>query len=109
MTDHQKKIMQHLKFSAKNAITKKRLAQLTGIKPREVERAIRELIIQHGFRIGSSCERPFGYFIISTKEEMLRYRAQLLSRMKNLNERLRAADRQRAELIDRAIQYELYL
>lgn len=109
MTSNQNKIMQHLKTGAQNAITKKKFAQLTGIRPREIERAIRDLIISHGFRIGSSCERPFGYFVLETDAEMKRYRTQLLSRMKNLNERLRAADKQRAELIDKAIQYELYL
>lgn len=77
MTSEQNLILRELRHGRQRAISKKVLAKITGIAPRRVEAIIRELIVEHGCEIASSCERPMGYFLIDNEIELRRYRAQL--------------------------------
>lgn len=89
-----------------NAITKSALAKQLRFTTRKIENDIRDLILLDGINIASACDRlPFGYFIIDNQEEASRYRAQLISRIRKLNERLMAVDENTA----RKIQRELFL
>jgi len=85
------------------AITKRDIARRLGIDARQVEHLIRELIVRRGMNIASACDKPAGYFIIDTQEEATRYRNQLVSRMRRLNERLQAVDSNLANRLQREI------
>ncbi|MFQ5630572.1 MAG: hypothetical protein ACE5I1_17505 [bacterium] len=108
MTPDHKKILAYIEPGARRAVTKKYLSARTGIPTRKIERLIRELVIEYGVEIASSCERPFGYFLINNEAEGRRYRSQLLSRMKKLNERLSAVDKITARKISETLQIEIF-
>lgn len=109
MTDDERKVSALIQTGVENAITKTRLAELTGLSPRIVEKIVRGLIVTYGIEIASSCEKPFGYFRIASEAEGKRYRNQLISRIRSLNERLAAVDKNTARKISRTLQRELSL
>ena len=109
MTKEHHRIMQELRHGKDRAISKKALAVICQIPARRVEALIREMIVKHGCEIASSCEWPMGYFLIANTDELKRYRRQLGSRMRSLNERMMAVDRNLAREINRILQRELFL
>lgn len=91
------------------AVTKQEIASRLKMTTRQVEHGIREWIIVGGVNIASACDRkPFGYFVIENEAEAKRYRNQLISRMRKLNERLAAVDSNTAKAIHQALQKELF-
>jgi predicted DNA-binding transcriptional regulator len=76
----------------------KEIAETLTISEREVRRLVRELI-GRGVMIASTMERPYGYFLPRTPQEIQRYARQLKSRIAKIAERLHDFDRATATKI----------
>lgn len=74
-------IVRSLLYGKENAIKAPVLAKDIGIDERVLRDAIRHLRQSHGLRIGTSLEKPAGYYLIRTKEEARETSGQLWSRV----------------------------
>jgi len=96
--DTMRKKINNILASSAEPIQARYIAEALGISEREVRRLVRELI-GRGVMIASTMERPYGYFLPRTPQEIQRYVRQLKSRMAKIAERLHDFDRATATKI----------
>lgn len=70
-----------------NPITAKTISKRLRIPEREVRRAISGLVTKRKLLIASSVNKPFGFYLIETLEELKECLGQYYSRLKTLKER----------------------
>jgi len=80
-----------------NAATRESLVAAFDIPDRECRRVIEEIVIAGRLPIGGLPRPPFGYFVLSTKEEYEQVKADLLARIKMIGNRLDGLDAAWAE------------
>jgi hypothetical protein len=73
------------------------------VSEREVREAIKALIEQHHHPIASTVEKPYGFFVPATPEEVEAYAAQLKGRIISTATRLRAFEQSTADKVIDAV------
>lgn len=71
-----------------NAVSNKKLAELTGIEERKVQDLVKHLVEEHRYPIGSATGQPHGYYWITTAAEQERSEKQLEHRIISTARRL---------------------
>ena len=72
-----------------NPITCRRLEKVTGFSSRKIRRVIASLVIKHHILIASSVHYPYGFYLITNKEEAELCLGQYYSRAENVVNRAR--------------------
>jgi hypothetical protein len=75
-----------------NALTKKSLAHLAGITPREFEKIV-HMLRKEDHPIISVTEAPAGYFLPTTEQEARQYLGHFVSRIRNIYQSLKGVER----------------
>ncbi len=91
----------------KDAVKLSTVAFLTDLTERDVQFAVSALIETHGLSIGSSCQRPTGYYIIETPEELEQSLGQLSHRITALAKRIAALKKSTLPLVLNQLAIEL--
>ncbi len=72
-----------------NPISCRRLEKITGFSSRKIRRIIANLVVKHRIPIASSVHYPFGFYLITNKEEAEGCLKQYYSRAKEVVNRAR--------------------
>jgi len=67
-----------------NPITCRRLEKLTGFSSRKIRRIIANLVVRHHILIASSVHYPYGFYLITNKQEAEACLGQYYSRVENV-------------------------
>src|SRR3990172_4470840 len=94
MTREQTEVVTIIKAhrGVQEAISRKELVRWVGLTDRAVREIIHSLICDYSCPIGSQVKPPYGYFWISSQEELIQVRKTLRSYMISIAQRLRAVD-----------------
>lgn len=76
-----------------NPITVQELERITLASSRRIRRAVANLVVSHGIPIASSVHYPYGFYLITDKEEALRCLRQYWSRVKEVARRAKSLSR----------------
>ena len=88
-----KDLVSVLRLGSENATTSNELAKITGISTRDISDITADLIINHGYLVGSSRRLPFGYFIIETEDELTNTLRSLNNELQGILNRHQALNR----------------
>lgn len=72
-----------------NPIRCRRLEKITGLTSREIRRIIANLVVKHRILIASSVHYPYGFYLITDKQEAELCLRQYYSRVQNVLNRAR--------------------
>jgi len=102
LTRKERLVLGLIPAGCKQAVHKRRLAELTGLSEREAREIIYHLVVEHGLPIGSSTEPGAGgYFIIKTAEDMVIATRHLKPRAVKIFKRARALEKIAQSMFDR--------
>lgn len=90
--DHLEKIILNIlkKHRGKNnPIRCRRLEKITGLSSRKIRRIIANLVVKHRILIASSVHYPYGFYLITNKQEAETCLRQYYSRIQNVLNRAR--------------------
>lgn len=104
LTSREQLIYSLLPKGHQQAITKARLAKLSGLSEREAREIIYGLVVKHGLPIGSSTEPTGGgYFLIQDEEDLEVATRHLLPRARAIIRRTRALEKIAEEKFSRQL------
>ncbi|WP_161821429.1 DNA replication protein [Sporotomaculum syntrophicum] len=108
MTRKERLVLGLIPIGSKQAIHKRRLAELTGLSEREAREIIYHLVVEHGLPIGSSTEPGAGgYFIITSAEDMEIATRHLKPRAAKIFKRARALEKLAQQMFNRQLKLVL--
>lgn len=70
-----------------NPITVQEIERLTCLSSRKIRRIIADLVVSHNVPIASSVHHPYGFYLITDKDEALQCLRQYWSRVKEVSNR----------------------
>ncbi|HWO77758.1 MAG TPA: hypothetical protein VNM69_17970 [Bacillus sp. (in: firmicutes)] len=93
LPEHIRRVVECIPKGSKRPITVREISSLTGFSSTAIRSYVSKAIISYGIAIGASnTAGNSGYFIIETSEEREKAKSNLISRIREMNKRVKALD-----------------